>query len=88
LFEAFVTSLQEDVLPLESLLPCFTTNAADILKLKRKGRLQQNHDADVLILREDSWEVVHVFARGQHFVREGQLIKQSQQQTLLQEGNV
>ncbi|MDX1995512.1 MAG: amidohydrolase family protein [bacterium] len=86
--EALVTSLQDGVVPLETLLPCFTTNAADILKLKRKGRIQENHDADVVILRDGSWEVVHVFANGQHFVRDGRLIRQSQQQRLLQEGNV
>jgi beta-aspartyl-dipeptidase (metallo-type) len=62
-------------LPLERMLPLVTANTAAVLKLERKGRLAPGNDADVCVLRRDTLDVVHVFARGRHLVRDGRLVE-------------
>ncbi len=61
-------------LPLERMLPLVTSNTAAVLKLARKGRLAPGCDADVVVLRRDTLDVVHVFARGQRMVDDGRLV--------------
>ena len=61
-------------LPLERMLPLVTSNTASVLKLQSKGRLAAGCDADVLVLRRDTLDVVHVFARGRRMVDDGQLV--------------
>ncbi|HZS04210.1 MAG TPA: amidohydrolase family protein [Blastocatellia bacterium] len=60
--------------PLEEVLPLVTANTARALSLERKGRLVPGCDADVLVLRRDSLELVEVIARGQRMVSGGRLI--------------
>ncbi|MFL6199902.1 MAG: amidohydrolase family protein [Thermoanaerobaculia bacterium] len=60
-------------LPLEKLLALVTSNPAKVLKLETKGRLEPGRDADVLVLRRESLEVVHVIANGRFLVRDGRL---------------
>jgi beta-aspartyl-dipeptidase (metallo-type) len=55
-------------------LPLSATNAARVLKLDRKGRLEQGCDADVLILRRQTLEITHVFARGRPLVSNRELV--------------
>ena len=62
-------------LPLEPMLRLVTANTAAALKLPRKGSLAPGCDADVLVLRRDSFEVVHVFARGRRLVDDGRLTR-------------
>lgn len=59
---------------LAEVLPLVTANPARVLKLARKGRLDQRQDADLLVLARDSLEIKHVFARGQCLLRDGRLI--------------
>src|SRR5262245_9578141 len=59
---------------LERLLPLATENTARVLKLDRKGILEQGRDADVLVLRRNTLEITHVFARGILLVRDGEII--------------
>jgi beta-aspartyl-dipeptidase (metallo-type) len=59
--------------PFELVLRLVTANTARVLKLERKGKLEQGYDADVLILRGDSLEIVHLFARGRQLLRDGKL---------------
>jgi beta-aspartyl-dipeptidase (metallo-type) len=58
--------------PLELVLPLAATNASRVLKLDRKGRLEQGCDADALVLRRKTLEMIHVFARGRQLVRNGE----------------
>jgi beta-aspartyl-dipeptidase (metallo-type) len=60
-------------MPLPQVLPHVTTNTARALKLARKGRLAPSMDADVLVLREGSLDVVEVIARGRRMVQDGRL---------------
>jgi beta-aspartyl-dipeptidase (metallo-type) len=60
-------------LPLERMLPLVTSNTARVLKLAKKGRLAVGCDGDVLVLRRDSLDVVHVIARGRRLVDDGRL---------------
>lgn len=85
-FSEFVSCFEDDNFSIEQVLPCFTSNTADVLKLKNKGRLQAGADADVLVMSEKTHEIVHVFAQGRHCMKNGQLIFESEQEKLLQEG--
>jgi beta-aspartyl-dipeptidase (metallo-type) len=60
-------------IPLERALPLVTRNVAEALHLFRKGRLEPGADADVLVLRKDTLEIVHVIAKGRLLVRDGEL---------------
>jgi beta-aspartyl-dipeptidase (metallo-type) len=58
-------------LPLELVLSFCTSNTAKALKLEKKGRIDEGNDADVLVLRKGSLEIVEVIARGQRMVKDG-----------------
>jgi beta-aspartyl-dipeptidase (metallo-type) len=61
---------------LAQLLPLVTTNAARVLKLQRKGRIEPGMDADLLVLRRQTLELVHVVAKGQVLMRDGVVTQQ------------
>jgi len=69
-----VATLQELTLqcnvPLHQALPVFTSNVAELLKLPRKGHLQQGHDADMIVL-DQKHNITDVMARGRWHVRSG-----------------
>jgi len=71
LYEQLCSAVVEYKLPLERVLPLVTENTARALRLAGKGRLEPGKDADVVLLREGSLEVVDVFARGRRMVRDG-----------------
>ncbi len=56
-------AVTEDGIPLEIALQVATSNPADILKLKGKGYIQENFDADILVLDAD-FKIVHLMANG------------------------
>lgn len=74
LFEQIRTCIRDYHLPLVQVLPLVTANTAAVLKLPRKGRLAPGNDADVLVLRQRSLDIVHVIARGRCMVRDGELV--------------
>jgi beta-aspartyl-dipeptidase (metallo-type) len=59
---------------LELVLPLVTANTARVLKLDRKGRLEQGASADALVLRRKNLEITHVFARGRQLVCGGEVV--------------
>jgi beta-aspartyl-dipeptidase (metallo-type) len=61
------------LLPLETALRIFSTNAADFYKLGRKGRIEAGRDADLLVLDGDL-ALVDVFARGRRMMAGGRLL--------------
>jgi beta-aspartyl-dipeptidase (metallo-type) len=74
MYDQFVAAVLEHNLPLEQVLPCFTLNTATVLKLETKGRLREGADADLLVLREDSLEIVHLYAMGKHLIKDGTFV--------------
>jgi beta-aspartyl-dipeptidase (metallo-type) len=67
-------AIVEENIPIETALKVLTSNVADILKLKYKGRLAVGKDADLLLLSQD-FEIVHLIAMGKMMIREGLLLK-------------
>ena len=61
-------------LPLAQLLSLVTSNTADILKLKQKGRIEVGRDGDLLVIDRDEFEIEHVLARGKFMVKGGELV--------------
>ena len=61
------------LLPLETAVRVFSTNAADFYKLGRKGRLEPGRDADILLL-DGGCGLVDVFARGRRMMAAGRIL--------------
>ncbi|MFC3152244.1 beta-aspartyl-peptidase [Litoribrevibacter euphylliae] len=78
-----LTSLLDEVrdavsdheVPLEKALTVVTQTPAEILKLPRKGRIEKEADADVLLLDAATLELDTVFAKGQKMMANGVLLK-------------
>lgn len=67
--------VQETEIPLELALTFFTSNVAAALGLSgRKGIIQENADADILLL-DENLELQTVIARGEILMRDGTLLK-------------
>ncbi|HYW30209.1 MAG TPA: beta-aspartyl-peptidase [Gemmatimonas sp.] len=71
---ATVRALVARGLPLEEVLPAFTSNVASLLRLPRKGSIAVNHDADLVVL-DAMYEVRDVMARGAWHVRAGAALR-------------
>lgn len=71
LLEQFRDCVLQHGFPLEQVLALLTVNTARALRLSRKGKLEKGLDADVLVWRKDSLELIEVFARGKRMVGEG-----------------
>ena len=70
--------VMEKKIPLPEALAPFTSNAADVLKLKgKKGRIERGGDADVIVLDEEM-NIKYVIAKG----------RGGQESNVHQEGNV
>ena len=78
LFEQLCKAVVEHRFTLEQVLPHFTSNAARILKLKSKGEIEVGRDADLLMMREGTLDIVHVIARGKVMVRDGSVCVEEQ----------
>lgn len=77
-----VSSLYDEVkdavlvekIPLETAIRVITSNPAKILKLKQKGRVEVEKDADLVLLDQESLDVNTVFARGKLMVENREAI--------------
>lgn len=67
-------AMLEEKLSPETVLKTVTSNVADILKLKSKGRIRTGLDAD-LILLDKKWNLQYVMALGNWMMKEGRLIR-------------
>lgn len=68
-----LTELLARGLPLEDVLPVFTSNVATLLLLPRKGRIAAGADADLVVL-DANHRIRDVFARGRLLVRDGKAV--------------
>jgi predicted amidohydrolase len=55
-------------------LPLVTDNTAHALRLSAKGRLECGNDADMVVLRKKSLEIVNVIAKGVRIVANSRLM--------------
>ncbi|QHS23397.1 beta-aspartyl-peptidase [Virgibacillus sp. MSP4-1] len=74
LYEQVVAAVKEQGLPLEEILSLVTRNTAKVLRLKKKGRIEEKADADVLVLNKETLEVEHVLAKGRHMLRDQEIV--------------
>ncbi|UOQ94904.1 beta-aspartyl-peptidase [Halobacillus shinanisalinarum] len=74
LFEQVVSTVKDYELPLTDILPLVTRNPATALCLDKKGSLKKGFDADILIMNQDTFEIEHVFAKGQHMLRNKEIL--------------
>lgn len=58
---------------LERVLPAFTSNPADLLRLPDKGRIEAGGDADLLVLNPDG-DLTDVMALGRWHVVDGRVV--------------
>ena len=75
-YEEFKAAVQEEKIPFEKVLRIVSTNAADILKLPGKGRIETGWDADLLLLDKDL-SIIHLFANGTLMVKNKEIIIQN-----------
>jgi beta-aspartyl-dipeptidase (metallo-type) len=85
-YEQLVSCICDHDMPLTDVLPLFTQNSAAALQLASKGCLAVGNDADVLILRQDTLEIEHLFAQGRHLLKHGRLTALSQQEEQVRAG--
>jgi beta-aspartyl-dipeptidase (metallo-type) len=73
LYEQLRGCVLEHGFTFEQVLPLVTANTAHALRLDSKGALDTGKDADVVVLRKDSLEIVEVIARGRRLVSQSRL---------------
>jgi len=61
-------------MPLEKAVKVITSNIADILKLRQKGRIEPGKDADLVLIDSD-FKIQYVVAMGKLMVKNGELLK-------------
>lgn len=64
----------EENIPLDTAVKVLTSNVADILKLKEKGRIQAGKDADILVVN-NTFKIVHLMANGELMTENGQVLR-------------
>jgi len=72
-FRKFRDVLRKNLLPVETAVRLFSTNAADFYKLGKKGRVDIGRDADLIIIDHDLG-LSDVFARGRRMMAAGRLL--------------
>lgn len=60
-------------LQMETILPLCTSNVAELLRLKTKGKITPGYDADLVILNEQ-YEITDVMAKGKWHKRNGRSV--------------
>lgn len=70
IFEEIRDAVLEERLPLEKVLKVVTSNPADILKLRNKGRIKAGLDADFVLIDEEKFEINTVIAKGKVMIRD------------------
>ncbi|MBM7650109.1 beta-aspartyl-dipeptidase (metallo-type) [Bacillus ectoiniformans] len=61
-------------IPLETAIQVITSTPAKILKLRRKGLIKKQMDADLVLLNEQTLEIDTVISKGQIMVQEGKAL--------------
>ncbi len=72
-FRELMDMVKNEGLTLDKALKVLTSNPADILKLKSKGRIVEGNDADLVLLNGN--EIYSVIAMGQFLMKESKIVK-------------
>ena len=81
IFNEIIDAIKIEKIPLDKAIKVVTSNVADILKLKSKGRIKENMDAD-LVLLDTEYKISHVIARGQIMVSDYKMLKKGTYENL------
>jgi beta-aspartyl-dipeptidase (metallo-type) len=73
LLEELQAAVLEEGIKLEKALKVITSNPAQALKLKAKGRIAKGFDADLVLLEEEKLELNTVIAKGQIMIRDKEI---------------
>lgn len=73
LFSEVRDAVLEDGVSFEKAIKVITTNPASILKLKNKGRIVKDYDADVVLMDEKTLAIDTVIAKGQIMISGGEV---------------
>lgn len=65
-----IDAIREENIPIEEAIKPVTSNPADILKLKQKGRIEVGKDADIVLL-DSKFQIRNLFANGKRLVTDG-----------------
>lgn len=74
LFEQIVIAVKNHEMALSDVLSLVTVNTAAALRLEKKGSIGKGMDADLLLLDKASLAINHVFANGQHMLKDKKVI--------------
>lgn len=74
LYESVVDAILEDGVSIADAIRVVTENPANILNFPNKGQLKKERDADLLILKKDTFEIDTVIAMGKVMVSGGKAI--------------
>lgn len=77
LFEEVREAVNTYNVPLEDAIKVITSNVAKFLKLKNKGSIEINKDADLVIINEEDLNIDIVLAKGKVVVEKGKAIIKS-----------
>jgi beta-aspartyl-dipeptidase (metallo-type) len=69
-----VDAVKDEGIPLEKALKVVTSNPADVLKLKNKGRIAVGKDADVLLF-DNNFKIKYMFAMGELMSKDYEAIR-------------
>ena len=74
LFASVREAIVEEGVPLETALQVITSNPARILKLRGKGQLATDGDADLVLLEPTSLDIRGVIAKGRWLMKDGDVL--------------
>ena len=74
LFDEIRHAVTQFNIPLETAIRVITSNSADVLGLKNKGRLEPSFDADMVLLEPGNLDIHSVIAKGQLMVDSGKAV--------------
>jgi beta-aspartyl-dipeptidase (metallo-type) len=74
LFNQVVQSVKHYGMDLSEALALVTSNTAKALRLGNKGHVKEGMDADLIILDQETLDIKHVFAKGQHMLSDQEII--------------
>ncbi|CAD2072414.1 beta-aspartyl-peptidase [Phocicoccus pinnipedialis] len=69
-----IQKLLRDGGDIQEIISLVTSNVARVLKLNQKGRLEENRDADIMILNRDTFELEGLLARGNWMIKDKKII--------------